>query len=118
MINKGANINIKCKYGVSPFHNACDNDNINIVKLLIDKGAQINCIDDFNNAPINHAINRKQIEIIKLLLSVGSNFKLEYNIDIINKWTPIMVIILLQELSLYNKIGDLSIFEDLYQYLI
>jgi ankyrin repeat protein len=56
LINKGANINIKCKYGVSPFHNACDNNNINIVQLLINKGAQINCIDDFNNAPINHAI--------------------------------------------------------------
>ena len=120
--------NIKCKYDTSPLHHACDNGNINSILLLIDKGAEINCIDDFNHAPINHAINRNHIEVIKLLLTKGSNFKLNNNIDIINKWTPTidiinkwtptMVIILLQELSLYNEIGDLSVFEDLYQYLV
>ena len=131
LLNYNADVNIKCKYNISPLHNACENGCLFTVKTLLNKKAEINCIDVFNYYPIQNAINKgperlreAHIDIVRLLLSKGSNIRLEninniknnYIIDIINKWPTTMIIIMLQELSLYNEIDDLSIYKDLYEY--
>ena len=126
LLINNADVNIKCKYNISPLHNACENGCLFTVENLLNKKAEINCIDAFNYYPIQNAINKNHIDIVKLLLLNGSiirlqninNIKNNYIIDIINKWPTTMVIILLQELSLYNKIDDLSIYKDLYEYSI
>jgi hypothetical protein len=131
LLINNADVNIKCKYNISPLHNACENGCLFTVETLLNKKAEINCIDVFNYYPIQNAINKgperlreAHIDIVRLLLSKGSNIRLEninniknnYIIDIINKWPTTMIIILLQELSLYNEIDDLSIYKDLYEY--
>ena len=133
LLNNNADVNIKCKYNISPLHNACENGCLFAVETLLNKIAEINCIDAFNYYPIQNAINKGpersslcHIDIVRLLLSKGSNIRLEninniknnYIIDIINKWPTTMIIIMLQELSLYNEIDDLSIYKDLYEYSI
>jgi len=126
LLNYNADVNIKCKYNISPLHNACENGCLFTVENLLNKKAEINCIDTFNYTPLQNAINKNHIDIVKLLLLNGSNVRLENInniknnniIDIINKWPTTMIIILLQELSLYNEIDDLSIYKDLYEYSI
>jgi outer membrane protein assembly factor BamB len=47
LIEKGADVNAKTRYGATPLFFACDKGNVELVKLLIQKGADVSVVDTF-----------------------------------------------------------------------
>lgn len=76
LIDKGADINFKDKYGNTVLMNACIMNNTELVKLLLENGADINAKDKdgytaLDLASINE--NNENNEIIKILENAGAN---------------------------------------------
>ena len=132
LLSNGANIHHKNIFRNSPIILTSFTGFIEIIKLLILNGANIYDEDGYGNSCISCASINGKIEIIKLLLSKGANIyqKNKYNrtpimeayknnkinvIEILKKWPLTMLIIVLQELSVYH-ILDCESFIDFYQY--
>lgn len=73
LIEKGADVNAKTRYGATPLSYACDRGNVELVKLLIEKGASVDVKDTFYGAtPIIWAAQKGHAEIVKVLLEKGA----------------------------------------------
>ncbi|WP_372369366.1 ankyrin repeat domain-containing protein [Candidatus Uabimicrobium sp. HlEnr_7] len=68
LLEKGANVKAKDKYGNTALLKACSMKNIDIVKLLLEKGADINQQDSYGNTTLMNAMKRRRVEIAKLLI--------------------------------------------------
>ena len=77
LIENGADVNFKDKYGRRPLHNACMSDCIEIVKILIENGADVNCADVDGWRPMHYAINN--LEIVKILIENGADVNVRTN---------------------------------------
>lgn len=74
LLEKGASVNAKTKYGATPLSYACDRGSVEVVKLLLERGADVNVKDSFYNAtPIVWAAQRKHAEVVKLLIAKGAS---------------------------------------------
>ena len=122
LLSKGAYPNDKDNDGNSPIICASDKGHASVVELLLSKGAYPNDKDNDGNSPIICASREGHASVVELLLSKGAdipNTEPDYSsniIDILNKWSISMAIIVLQELSLYYHL-DASTIIDLYQYI-
>jgi len=77
LIAKGANVNAKSHYGLTPLEGAVWNGHIELVKLLIEKGADVNEKLDNNETALSIAQSKTspyypQEEIVKLLIQAGA----------------------------------------------
>lgn len=75
LLAKGANVNAKSPYGVTPLGFACSRGNVEMVKLLLDNGAEVNVTDTFyKTTPFNMmAMGKKQNpEIMRMLIEKGA----------------------------------------------
>ncbi|MEP7271134.1 MAG: ankyrin repeat domain-containing protein [Acidobacteriota bacterium] len=69
LLEKGADVNAKTRYGATPLFFACDRGNVELVKLLIEKGADVDVRDTFYKAsPIIWAAQKGHAEIVRQLL--------------------------------------------------
>jgi len=59
--------------GWTPLHEACNQGNLEIVKLLIDHNADINAFGYQKNTPLHEAAIHKQYECVEFLLEIGAN---------------------------------------------
>ena len=50
LLAKGADVNVKTRYGATPLFFACDKGNVELTKLLLEKGADVNVVDTFYGA--------------------------------------------------------------------
>lgn len=76
LLEKGADVNAKTRYGATPLSYACDRGNTDLVRLLIEKGANVDARDTFYGAtPIIWAAQKGNGEIVKLLLEKGAKGK-------------------------------------------
>ncbi len=72
LLDKGADVNSKNRYGSTPLFFACDRGHFEIAKLLIDKGADMNVKDTFYNASaLSWAMNKKHDDIVTLMIEKG-----------------------------------------------
>ncbi|BDC51568.1 hypothetical protein F183_A38830 [Bryobacterales bacterium F-183] len=72
LLDKGADVNTKTRYGSTPLFFACDRGNAEAVKLLIDRGANLNVKDTFYNATaLGWAMSKKHEDIMVLLMERG-----------------------------------------------
>lgn len=87
---KGANINIKDKFGRTPLLLACKSGNIRIVNILLKLKAKINLPDTSNNTPLHYACAFGYLEIVSTLLDEGAD------INSMNSWktTPLELTLL------------------------
>jgi ankyrin repeat protein len=73
LIEKGADVNAKTRYGATPLSYACDRGNVELVRLLIEKGANVDVKDTFYGAtPIIWAAQKGHADVVKLLLEKGA----------------------------------------------
>jgi ankyrin repeat protein len=99
LISNGANIYDEDGYGNSCISCASINGKVEIIKLLLSKGANINNKNKYNRTPIMEAYKNNKIEVIKIL----------------KRWPLTMLIIVLQELVVYNSL-DFDSFIDFNEY--
>jgi hypothetical protein len=75
LLAKGANVNAKSSYGVTPLGFACSRGSVEIVKLLLESGAEVNVTDTFyKTTPFGMIMMGKKAnpEIMLLLLEKGA----------------------------------------------
>ncbi|MGK7886781.1 MAG: ankyrin repeat domain-containing protein [Crocosphaera sp.] len=83
LINHGADVNAKTKYGYTPLYVASVWDRKDIVELLINHGADVNVRTQDGFTPLHGAVIGNRKEIVELLINHGSdvNTALYYAVD-------------------------------------
>lgn len=75
LLAKGANVNAKSPYGVTPLGFACSRGSVEVVKILLDHGADVNVQDTFyKTTPFGMIMMGKNAnpEIMRMLLEKGA----------------------------------------------
>ena len=82
LIERGANVDARNKYGNTPAHRACAQGCIDCVSLLIDNGADLNSKNDDGDTLLHYAVRNGREEVIKLLLERGADMDIKNNSDL------------------------------------
>jgi ankyrin repeat protein len=78
LLDKGANVNVPRKDGITPLHLASNQGSVEIVKLLLDKGAKVDVKGGKNSiTPLMLASMNGHTEVVKLLLERGADPRLK-----------------------------------------
>jgi ankyrin repeat protein len=77
LIDEGADINEKNKYGQTPLIYASRGSHIEIIKLLLSQGADVNKKYNQSSTPLTEAMAKGNKEIIELLMEKGADVNLE-----------------------------------------
>jgi ankyrin repeat protein len=112
LIDNGADVNFRTKFGYFPLYAAICNDNYDICKLLIANGAVVNFTysrvktNNLNTALLHIAVRRGNYNICKLLLDSGANINIvndlnEKSIDQAIKQRDIKIVKLLIDYGSY-----------------
>ncbi|HEX4947609.1 MAG TPA: ankyrin repeat domain-containing protein [Blastocatellia bacterium] len=75
LLAKGANVNAKSPYGVTPLGFACSRGSVEVVKVLLDHGAEVNVTDTFyRTTPFGMVTMGKKAnpEIMRMLIEKGA----------------------------------------------
>jgi len=70
LIDYGANINIRNKFGYTAMHSAVIEENIDALKCLVQNGADINARDDLGTTPLELATILEKVEVYTYLKSL------------------------------------------------
>jgi hypothetical protein len=73
LLNEGADVNAKNKYGQTPLHWAATWGHLDIVKLLVDRGADINAKDEDGETPLHWAAANDHLDVVEFLLDRGAD---------------------------------------------
>lgn len=73
LLDKGADVNAKFRYGATALSYAADKGHVEVVNVLLERGADVNVKDTFyQSTPIQWAIEKGHVQIIKALLDKGA----------------------------------------------
>jgi ankyrin repeat protein len=73
LLDKGADVNAKFRYGTTALFKAAERGNPEVTKVLLDRGAEVNIKDTFYGAtPISWALQNDHLDVVRLLLQKGS----------------------------------------------
>jgi uncharacterized protein len=75
MIAQGAEVNAPGPAG-SPLHEAAENGNLAMTKLLIEKGAQVNRVNDLGESPVYLALENAHPDLAAFLAESGADLNL------------------------------------------
>lgn len=73
MLRQGANPDITNSMGETPLHQAADNSNMDLARLLLTYRANPNLQQNDGDSPLHHAAFRGDCEMVALLLENGAN---------------------------------------------
>jgi ankyrin repeat protein len=74
LLDRGADVNGKFRYGMTALFKAAERGNVEVVKVLLDRGADVKVKDTFYQATaMTWALNGKHYDIVRLLLQKGSD---------------------------------------------
>lgn len=69
LLDKGADVNAKFRYGTTALFKAAERGHVEVVKLLLERGADVNVKDTFYGATaMTWALENKHVEIVRALL--------------------------------------------------
>ncbi len=73
LLDKGADVNAKFRYGATALFKAAERGNLEVAKVLIDRGADVKVKDTFYGATaMTWALDGKHVPVIRLLLEKGA----------------------------------------------
>jgi hypothetical protein len=73
LLDRGADVNAKFRYGATALFKAAEKGNAEIVKILLDRGADVNVKDTFYSATaLSWAAQKKHSAVVKALLEKGA----------------------------------------------
>ena len=73
LLDKGADVNAKFRYGATALFKAAERGNLEVAKVLIDRGADVKVKDTFYGATaMTWALDGKHVPIVRLLLEKGA----------------------------------------------
>ena len=80
LLNYGENIDtqMECN-GYTALHIACENNNINVVKLLLKNNANLNIQNENGDTPLHIATKLTHLDIAKMLLKAGARTDIQDN---------------------------------------
>jgi ankyrin repeat protein len=74
LLARGADVNLKDKFGWTPLHFAAESADVNIIELLLDKGAEVNAKDDEAGfTALHHAVRLGKRNVAELLITRGAD---------------------------------------------
>jgi ankyrin repeat protein len=114
LLDEGADVNTKYRYGATALSYACDRGHLEVVKVLLEHGADVNVEDTFYHAtPLNWAaspaMGRKpqHAEIVGLLLAHGAKGKEDALMEAVSAPDVAMTKIILEHGGLFpNTLSD------------
>lgn len=73
LLDRGADVNAKFRYGATALFKAAERGNVEITRVLLERGADPKVKDTFYNATaMTWALDGKHVEVVKLLLQKGA----------------------------------------------
>ena len=96
LLDRGADVNICDRSGISPLHKAAERGHIEVINALLDKGANIEARDAIGNTPLFYAIMGDpilnypcehpfevycELDVVRFLLENGANINAKNNAD-------------------------------------
>ena len=73
LLDKGADVNARFRYGTTALFKAAERGHTEVVKLLLERGADVKVKDTFYGATaMTWALNSKHVEVVRLLLDKGA----------------------------------------------
>ena len=91
LLHHGADIDVQVEFSeFTCMHQACIDDNVEMVRFLLDRGAEINILDCDEQTPLAEAFKHNDIELLTVLLERGA----DPDISLIYtpyRWTPLML---------------------------
>ena len=76
LLDKGAEVNTKDNFGLSPLHWASRKGHRKVVKLLLERGANPNAQESYGFTPLHEAAENNWGQIVGMLLEAGANKEL------------------------------------------
>lgn len=74
LLEKGVNVNFQEKsFGFSPLTNACHDDKIEVLQLLIEAGANLNIQTRTGWTPLHYAVQSQQRKVFDILVNAGAD---------------------------------------------
>ncbi len=73
LIEKGAKLNSKSRYGGTALHCASEKGHLKVVKCLIKKGADVNAKDQFERTALHLVSANGHLEIVQYLIGKGAS---------------------------------------------
>jgi len=72
LLDHGADVNAKFRYGATALFKAAERGNVEVAKVLLERGADVKVKDTFYGATaLTWALNGKHLEVIRLLVQKG-----------------------------------------------
>jgi hypothetical protein len=79
LLEHGADVNAKDKYGGTPLHRAVLTEDADVVTLLLEHGADVNAKDKYGGTPLHLAAAKGHADIARLLLEHGADPSIKDN---------------------------------------
>eukprot|EP00798_Chlamydomonas_sp_ICE-L_P021508 gene21508-biopygen30221 len=79
LLDRGAEVNIKCNVGSTPLHSAAFYGRVECTRALLERGAEVNTQDNNGNAPLHFAAWNGYLECMKALLDSGAEVDAQDN---------------------------------------
>lgn len=74
LLDRGADVNAKFRYGTTALFKAAERGNVEVTKVLLERGADVKVKDTFyQTTAMTWALNGKHYEIVRLLLQKGAD---------------------------------------------
>jgi len=73
LLDRGANLNVRDKYGHTPLHDAAFGGHADVAGLLLEKGADVNAKNRMGCTPLHRAADRGELEVAQVLLAKGAD---------------------------------------------
>ena len=72
LLAKGAEVDVKNKWGETPLHEAAEHGHLDVVKALLAKGAEVDAKNKHGKTPLHLAAKDGNLDVVKELLAKGA----------------------------------------------